>query len=440
MSADQLMSASEPRPAVSMRAVALTGAVSSLVLLIALVVWAGLTGISGAVVASGSVAVAGKAKAVQHLDGGIVQTIYVQDGDLVTVGDLLMRLDDTLLRANLEIYRNRLAEALARRDRLIAERNGLATPAFQTDHPLLTARDLSGAHDGELAVFTARAEIQAGRIAQLQERVHQFGNQINGIASLMDAKRDQIGFIETELIRMRSLQELQLVRDAQVLTLEGSRSDLLGQVAEHVSETARIENSIRDAELEMLQSARTFKEQAVTELREVSTQIEELTQQIITTAKQLQRVDIIAPATGFVHEMQIVTIGGVVAPGAVIAQVIPTGEGQIFEFRIAPQSVDQVYPGQPVRMIFSAFNQRTTPELMGSVVSVSPTTVLDEATGVPFYRVLADITPEELARLSGLDLVPGMPVEGFIGTEERSVASYLLRPLAEQLNRAFREE
>lgn len=428
------------RPAVSMRGAALAGAIGSLALLVILVTWAALTGISGAVVASGAVAVAGKPKAVQHLDGGIVQDIRVADGDLVEAGALLMRLDDTLLRANLEIYRNRLAEALARRDRLISERNGQAEPAFQVAHPLLAGRDLTAIQDGERAVFTARAEIQAGRIAQLQERIRQFGNQITGIAALIAAKRDQIGFIETELARMRSLQERQLAREAQVLTLEGSRADLLGQVAEHLSETARIENSIRDAELEMLQTARTFKEQAVTELRDATTQIEELTQQIITTEKQLQRIAIVAPVAGFVHEMQIVTVGGVVPPGGVIAQIIPTGEGQVFEFRIPPQSVDQVYPGQPVRMVFSAFNHRTTPELWGKVVSVSPTTVVDEATGAAFYRVQAGITPEELARLGGLDLVPGMPVEGFIGTEERSVASYLLRPIVEQFNRAFRED
>jgi HlyD family secretion protein len=431
---------SPPRPAVSMRGAALFGAFASLALLAILVAWAGMTGISGAVVASGSVAVAGKPKAVQHLDGGIVRDIRVADGDLVQAGDLLMQLDDTLLRANLEIYRNRLAEAVARRDRLVAERNGLPEPVFQTDHPLLWGHDPTAIHDGERAVFAARAEIQAGRVAQLQERVRQFRNQIEGVAALVAAKRDQIGFIETELARMRSLQERQLVREAQVLTLEGTRADLLGQVAEHVSETARIENSIRDAELEMLQTARTFKEQAVTELRDVATQIEELTQQIVTTEKQLQRVDITAPVAGFVHEMQIVTIGGVVAPGALIAQIIPTGEGQTFEFRVPPQSVDQVHAGQPVRLVFSAFNQRTTPELHGQVVSVSPTTVVDEATGMAFFRVHADVTPDELARLGDLVLVPGMPVEGFIGTQERSVASYLLRPFTEQLQRAFRED
>lgn len=440
MSGEVLMQSVQLRPAVTLRGTAQAGAIGSLLLLAVLVVWAAMVGISGAVVASGSVAVAGKPKAVQHLDGGIVQDIRVQDGDLVTAGDLLMRLDDTLLRANLEIYRNRLAEALARRDRLISERNGLQSPVFQAAHPLLAGRDMSSIHDGERAVFTARAEIQAGRIAQLQERTRQFGNQIDGIAALIAAKKDQIGFIETELDRTRSLQERQLARDAQVLTLEGSRSDLLGQVAEHVSETARIENSIRDAELEMLQTERTFKEQAVTELRDVTTQIEELTQQIITTEKQIQRVDIVAPVTGFVHEMQIVTIGGVVAPGAVIAQIIPTNDRQTFEFRIPPQSVDQVYPGQTVRLMFSAFNHRTTPELMGRVVSISPTTVVDEVTGAPFYRVRADVAPDELARLSGLDLVPGMPVEGFIGTQERSVASYLMLPVVEQFNRAFRED
>lgn len=405
-----------------------------------LVGWAATTQISGAVVAMGSVIVSGKPKAVQHLDGGIVETIAVRDGDRVEAGDLLVRLDSTLLAANLEIYRNRLAEGLARRARLEAERAGAPAIDFGPPDPLLAGRDLARFHQAEAAIFAARMDIQAGQLAQIDERVAQFRNQIEGVEALVEAKREQVGFIEQELDRLRALLEKQLVREGQILTLQGTRSDVLGQIAEHLSEIARIGNSIRDADLEKLQSVRRFREEAVKELRDVSQQVEEVTQQILATEKQLGRVDIRAPVAGYVHELQIVTVGGVVPPGATMGQIIAVDDELGFELQVAPQEIDQVYPGQEVRLRFSAFNQRTTPELNGSVAAVSPATVQDPVTGMAFYRVLARVSPAELARLGEVELVPGMPLEGYVGTGERSVASYLLRPLTEQFQRAFREE
>lgn len=434
------MLADPKRPSISLRSPAMAGAIGSVALLVLLILWASFTQIAGSVVAQGTVAVTGKPKAVQHLDGGIVQEILVSDGDLVAQGDVLMRLDSTLLSANLEIYRNRLAEAAARRDRLMSERNGAAEPVFSPPHPLLQGRDTTPIQEGERSVFAARAEIQVGRRAQLEERIRQFRNQTAGVTALMAAKQDQIGFIEQELTTLRSLQEKKLVRDSEVLVLEGRRADLLGQVAEHITEAARIENSVRDAELEIKQTDRQFKEQAVTELRDVTVQIEELIQQIITTEKQLERIDITAPVRGYVHEMQIVTVGGVVPPGATIGQIISLEASHSFEFQVSPVSVDQVYPGQPVRLRFSAFNQRTTPEVNGIVATMSPTTVVNEATGQSFYRVAVRVDPAELGKLGTLELVPGMPVEGYIGTNERSVASYLFRPIVQQFHRAFREE
>lgn len=215
---------------------------------------------------------------------------------------------------------------------------------------------------------------------------------------------------------------------------------MLGQISEHTSELARIENSIRDTELEVLQIDRQFREGVVTELRDATTQIQELSQQIFTTEKQLERVEIRAPDTGRIHELQFSTIAGVVAPGAVILQIIPRDDDLTFELQIDPASVDQVFPGQEATVRFPAFNQRTTPELTGSVNDISPTSVTDEATGLSFYRVSVVIPPEELAKLTGLELVPGMPVQAFLQTGKRTVLNYLTKPLVEQLNQAFREE
>ena len=294
--------------------------------------------------------------------------------------------------------------------------------------------------EGERAIFEARAEIQRGSKAQLEERIRQFGHQIEGVNALIASKRDQAVSLERELDQARKMREKGLAREPQILTLERSHTDLLGQIAEHLSEVARIRNSIEDTRLEILQTARQFREQAVTELRDVTVEIEEMVQQILTTQKQLERVNVTAPETGLVHELQIVTKGGVVAPGGAIAQIIAADEARSFEFRVAPVAIDQIWPGQPVRLHFSAFNSRTTPELRGTVRAVSPSTVMDEATGQSYYSVFADVPPDQLALLGGVTLVPGMPVEGFIGTQEQSVLAWLVRPITDQFRKAFREE
>jgi HlyD family type I secretion membrane fusion protein len=429
-----------PAPAIRMGRAGLVAICASLGLFVALLAWAILTQISGAVVAQGTIAVLGKPKAVQHLDGGIVQDILVADGDLVAKGQPLIRLDPKLLQANLEIYRNRLAESLARLARLQAEQTGADAVQFAAPTPLLAGRDLAAVQAMESAIYTARADIKAGRQAQLEERIRQFANQIAGVNALMAAKREQVGYIEQELARQEELQARGLGRDADVLTLQGNRADLLGQIAEHLTESARIENSVRDTELEILQAERQFREEAVTELQQTNQQIEELVQQIVSTQRQLDRIEIVAPVAGHVHELQVVTEGGIVPPGALIAQIIAADGARSFEFRVAPVSVDNVHSGQDVRLRFAAFNPRTTPEVHGKITGISPTTVMDEATGMAFFRVFADVSPIELARLGDLELVPGMPIEGYISTGSRSVADYLTRPIVDSLARTFREE
>jgi HlyD family secretion protein len=225
-----------------------------------------------------------------------------------------------------------------------------------------------------------------------------------------------------------------------LLSTRASLADLRGQVAEHRTEAARIGNSINDAKLEIAQTERQFRADVVTELREVNAQIEELTQQIVSTARQLDRVDIRAPVAGYVHEMQIVTIGGVLPPGGTVAQIIPSKGALDFELRVSPAAIDQVHLGQDVRLRFPAFSQRSTPEISGAVANISPSTVTDETTGAQFYRIEARATPEELAKLGDKVLVPGMPVEAYIQIGDRPALSYLTKPMADQIRRAFREE
>lgn len=402
--------------------------------------WSYLTTIQGAVIAPGSVVVLGKPKSVQHLDGGVVEEIRVADGEKVSAGDLIVRLDPTLLRANLEIYRNRLAEALARRARLEAEVSGREEIEPVEQSPLLKGVDLAARETAQRELFVTRRAVQEGRRAQLDEKIVQFGNQITGVEGLIASKRAQLDLTSQELEKIGTLAEKGLALDSQIISLRRTEADLLGQLAEHQSELARINNSIRDTELEILKGENEFREKAVTELAEATNSAEELTQQILSTEKQLERVEVRAPVDGVIHELQVVTVGGVVAPGATIVQIVPTNEGMEFETRVDPTSIDQVFVGQTARLRLSALNQRTTPEIYGAVKWMSPTSVVDEATGQSFFRVQVAAPGEELARLGEIELVPGMPAEAYLQTGERTVLSYLIRPMTDHIMAAFREE
>lgn len=429
-----------PKLKTGFRWTAFCGIVGSLLLFGSIFAWSWLTEINGAVIAQGKVEVVGDPQSVQHLDGGIVEEIKISNGDPVTSGQVLVRLDDTDLRANLLIYKTRLSDAATRRDRLIAEQQGYPEIKFAEKSEMLQGVSLDLNQTGQIEIFEARRDLQRGRREQLSEKIVQFGNQITGVEGLVTSKQDQLDLLESELSGLQTLSEKGLTRASQLLTLQREKADLLGQLSEHQSELARIYNSIRDTELEILQGERQFKEEVVTEIREVTNSIQELEQQITSTRKQLDRVEIKAPATGRVHELQIFTIGGVVPPGGTILQIIPRDQGVRFEMRVAPASIDQVYPSQPARLIFAAFNQRTTPEIMGQVADISPTSVVDEVSGETFYRVSMEVSPEQLARLGDLELVPGMPVDAFLQTGERSVFSYLTKPITDQFQTAFREQ
>jgi len=432
--------AEAPAPRIDSRRATVVGLVACAGLLGLVFAWAASTMISGAVIASGSAVVRGKPKEVQSLDGGIAAEILVANGDMVAAGDVLLRLDPTLLRINRDMHRNQLAEEQARLSRLASERAGHEEVAFDYDASLLDGIDLEPINAGQREIFLARREVLKGRKAQLREKIEQFGNQLSGIEALAESKRDQLRFTEQELEDLSALQRQGLARESEVLALQRERSRLLGDIAQHQAELARIRNSIRDTEMEILQSDRQFREQVVTELREASMRAEELALKIVTATKQLERIEIVAPVDGIVHELQLYTEGGVVPSGETILQVIPVGQGVDFEVRVDPTSIDQVAVGQRARVVFPSFNTRTTPEIFGSVSGVSANSVPDRNTGQSFYRVTLSIPPAELAKLEQGEVIPGMPVEAFLQTGERTVLSYLLRPLTDHLTRAFRED
>jgi len=403
--------------------------------------WSMRAQVAGAVVSTGSVIVAGKPKSIQHLDGGIVAKIHISSGDAVKQGQILMELDDTALKANLAIYRGRLREALMKQTRLRAELEDQASfEAPLNSIVLLKLGKADTSFHQQRAMMQARRSTLDAQLAGQQERIAQFQNQIAGLQAIIKEKHIQRTQYDEERNVLAGLVKKQLAARSRLLALERANSDLRGQIAEHKAEIARIENAIGETRITQLQLKRQFKEKVIADLEQIQARIEELTQQLLATRHQLSRVKVRAPVSGIIHELSLYTIGGVVQPGQVLMQIIEQKDVFEIELNIETVSVDQVFVGQDVVIRFPAFHQHTTPELKGTIKSISPSSVVDEKTGATFYRAAVQISASELSKLGDKKLIPGMPVEGFIATEQRTVLTYLTKPLTDNIAHALREE
>ena len=403
--------------------------------------WAAIASISGAVIAQAVIVVESNAKTVQHLDGGIVGEIRVRDGDRVATGDVVLRLDDTMPRANLGILTTQLDELMARRARLEAERDGraeLAFPAALQDRAA-EAR-VANVMAGQEKLFQTRAQALAGQKDQLGKRVGQLRDEISGLVAQRDAKATEIVLIEKELEGLIKLKEQGLVPSNRVIALQRDAARLKGDRGRLGADIARAEGRIGETEIQIIQLGRERSAEVVTELRDVQARIAELAERRIAAEDQLKRVDVRAPIGGIVHDLAFHTIGGVIPAGQAILQIVPSKDVLIVEARLQPQDIDQVSPGQAATIRFPGFNQRTTPELNGTVRRVSADLMRDEAMQLEFYKVRLRLEPGELDRLGGRALVPGMPAEVFIQTDRRTALSYLVKPLTDQIEKAFREE
>jgi HlyD family secretion protein len=395
--------------------------------------------ISSAVVASGRVVVQGNPRPVQSLEGGLVDEIKVENGDTVAAGEVLVRLDPTLLTISRDIVRGRLAELIARRSRLEAEEQQLDDVLPPDVPPQLEAQALVRHLAGQREIFNSRRSVLASRKAQLTERILQYEAQILGTEAQIEATESQIALVTREVTNLQILHDQGLAPERRLLELRGREAGLLGQIAQYRSELAGARNAIRDSELKIVQAEQEFHEQIVTTLREVTAKIDENTLEYARVTETLARLEIRAPVGGVVHEMQVWAGGGVVPPKETILTIIPVSGGLEFELQVPPESIDTVFVSQEARVRFPAFNQRSTPELTGVISSISPDSVTDRTTGQAFYRVKVSIPQDELIRLGSSELIPGMPVEAFLQTGERSILSFLIKPLVDQINHTFRE-
>lgn len=424
----------------SIRRHLLVAGVLTAVLVGGLGVWAGTTEISGAVVVPGVVVVESNVKKVQHPTGGVVGELLAREGMSVKAGDVLVRLDPTQAAVNLAIVSKSIDELLVRQIRLEAERDGETSIVFPPNlvERAATDSDFNRVMTGEARLFELRRSARTGQESQLRERVQQLREQIKGVDEQLQAKKLEIGLIDSELKGVRELYAKNLIPVQRVTALERDRARLHGENGALVATVAQTHARISETELQILQIGQDLRTEVGRDLSEIRGKLAELSERKVAAQDQLNRIDIRSPTDGVVHQLAVHTVGGVVTAGEALMVIVPQGDTLSVEARLAPESIDQVRVGQRAIMRFSAFNQRTTPELNGVVQRVAADLTTDNRTGVSYYVARVEIPDAELSRLNQR-VIPGMPVEAFIQTGERTVMSYLTKPLADQMSRALRE-
>ena len=397
--------------------------------------------IAGAVLAGGYVVVDGSAKRVQHPTGGVVGQILVKDGVIVREGDVVLRLDETVTRSNLMLILKQLDELEVRQLRLKAERDGrddfdlpasLASRGGNTEF----AETLAAEH----RLFSSRRTARSGLKAQLRERMAQLGQEIGGLTIQSDAKAREIGFVLTELEGSKSLWEKNLYPITKYTAIQRDAARLEGERGQLVSQAAQARGRIAEIALQIEQIDQDLQAEVMRDLRDLQGKLAELSEKKVTADDQLKRVELKAPQAGVVHQLTVHTVGGVIQAGETIMQIVPQEEELVVEVKLSPTDIDMVHVGQVAFIRFSALNQRTTPEIEGIVQRVSADLSRDQSQPTQaFYTVRVALTKSGLVQLKGVSLVPGMPAEVQLTTGYRTMLSYLMKPMSDQLARAFRE-
>ncbi|RUW56042.1 HlyD family type I secretion periplasmic adaptor subunit [Mesorhizobium sp. M8A.F.Ca.ET.213.01.1.1] len=404
-------------------------------------VWAGTADISGAIISHGWVVVENSEKKVQHPTGGVVGKILVRDGDRVRAGDILVQLSDTIPRASLAYVTKNLDELYARKSRLEAERDGSGR---MTLAPMLATRmnnpEIASTVASEQRLFELRRTEVFGNKARLRERIEQFGKQIEGYSAQESAKSKEIELINDELVDIRSLVDKKLTLKSKLTEYEREATRIEGERSQLVSSMAQAKGAIAEVELQILQLDKEFSSETGSELRDVDAKIAEFEERKVTAEDQLSRIDIRAPSSGTVHQSSIHTVGGVISAGEPIMLIVPDTDTLTVEVKAAPQDIDQILVGQRALLRFTAFNVRTTPETEGVVSMIAADVTRDQHTNEVYYVVRITPDPKDLTKLGPASLIPGMPVEAFIRTGDRKMLSYLMKPLTDQMMRAFRDQ
>ena len=403
--------------------------------------WAATSELAGAVIAQGTVVVDSNVKKVQHPSGGIVGEILVRDGDKVAAGELLLRLDDTITRANLQIITGQLDELEIRKARLVAERDGKPAPEIpaaiveRMAEPEVRENVL-----GEQGLFESRHIARAGQKAQLGERIVQLQKEMEGLDAQQQAKVQEIDLLHKELVGLFELEKKSLVPSIKMTNMQRESARLKGAWAQLIASVAQARGKIAEIELQVIQLDQDLTTEVMKELREIRVKRAELNERRVMAEDQLRRIHVRSPQTGIVHQLSVHTVGGIITQGEQVMLIVPEDDALVIEAKLAPQDIDQVRLGQTAFVRFPAFNQRTTPEFLGAVERIAADLTKEPQLNQAYFVMRITLPAAELKRMGSLKLVPGMPAEVHIRTAERTALSYLMKPLTDQIARAFTEQ
>lgn len=405
-------------------------------------VWASVVNIAGAIVAPGQIEVEQNRQVVQHPDGGVVAEIRVREGQEVAAGDTLIRLDPTLLASQLAITEAQLYELMARRGRMEAERDQTTDIAFDPDLLARAASDPKVAElvEGQRQLFQARRITREKERETLTNRITQIRSQIEGIAAQQVALDDQLTLIQAELDDQQALLDKGLAQASRVLALRREAASLAGRLGELTASKASAEERISEIDIQLIKLDTDRQEEAITRLRDLQYSELEAAEKRLSLDEQLTRLDLRAPVSGIVYGLNVFATRAVIRPAEPVLYIVPQDRPLVIAAKVEPIHIDQVFPGQNVTLRFPAFDSRTTPHLEGRVTKVSADAFTDDRTHGTYYRAEVEIAENEIVKLpEGTVLIPGMPVETYLRTTDRTPLAYLTKPLMDYFNRAFRE-
>jgi HlyD family secretion protein len=402
--------------------------------------WAATSTLSGAVVAGGQFVVDTSVKKVQHSTGGIVGELKVKEGDRVSQGDLLVRLDETVTRANMQVVSKQLDEYIGRQARLEAERDGTSEvqmpPEFASRLNDLAVQKIMSS---ERTLFTARRASRDAQKDQLRKRITQSRDEITGLRAQQQAKTREAELIVDELKGVRDLYQKNLVPITRLNALERDAASIEGQRGQLIAAVAQAESRIAETEFQIIQIDEQMRAEAMQELREIQGKVAEYTERRVAAEDQLKRIDIRAPSDGYVHQLNVHTIGGVISPAEPVMNIVPVNDKLELEAKVLPNDIDQVKFGQKATVKVHASNARMIPDLHGAVSRISADVSRDQQTGTTFYTIRIELPQQEIKKLENLHLIAGMQAEVFVEVNERTPFEYFFKPMQEQIARAFRE-
>jgi len=405
------------------------------------ILWSLLFPLDSAAIAPGKLIVESERKSIQHLEGGIIEKIYVKNGSVVKKGQLLIKLEDTQAQATLNLYQSQVHELLAEEARLIAERDKSGKIDWHK-------RTLNKKDDNEVKelmkshqqLFKSNLETHKGQIEVFQQRIRQLEKEIESIQAQVTSVKQQIVLINEELEAVIYLEKRKLIDKPRLLALKREAARLKGNLGEYLGKIAKAQQKISETKQEIYTLKSERRRNILSDLRDVQARLGEVLEKEKAAEDILRRTRITAPQSGVVLGLQQHTIGGVVKAGETILEIVPVQDKIVAEAHIDPNDIDIVRPGLKAHVRLLAYQQRTTPELEGVVSHISADIYLDERTQEVYYKALINIPKTELNTYITVKLYPGMPVQVLILTERQTVFSYFFRPIRESFTRAFREQ